>query len=123
MFRAIIAAASSAEIHPGQIIFLIGGENPEGLGNLLGAYLGRPDVARVVLVTATPAVAARVAAPYADQREDGRLVTVVAGDDVDGALWAARRGWGEPDAMITLPLERRAPIAAFAPAMMGVAAD
>jgi len=110
MFRAIAAAASTAELHPGQIIFLIGGENPEGLSNLLGAYLGRPDVERVVLLTATPVVAARVAAPYADYREDGRLVTVLAGDDIDGALGAARRGWGEPDAMITMPLERR-PIA------------
>ncbi|NNJ12320.1 hypothetical protein EKD04_018500 [Chloroflexales bacterium ZM16-3] len=113
MTSVFASIASNAEVHPGQIVFLIGGEQPDRLTSMLGAYLDRPDVERVVLLTGTPAVAARVAAPYADYREEGRLVTVVAGDDIDGALWAARRGWGEPDAMITMPLEHRVALTAF----------
>lgn len=85
---------------PGRIIFVVGESQPEQLKRLLGAYLERPQVERVVLVTATPAAASRAAAPFGAQREEGRLATVLAADDMAGALWAARRGWGEPDVVV-----------------------
>jgi malonyl-CoA reductase/3-hydroxypropionate dehydrogenase (NADP+) len=116
----ITTIASSEDTLTGRIIFLIGEAQPEHLGGLLGTYLGQPDVERVVLLTATPAVAARVAAPYAAQREEGRLVTVLAGDDLDGAIRAARRGWGEPDVVIKTFFERHAASALLA---MSYAAD
>jgi malonyl-CoA reductase/3-hydroxypropionate dehydrogenase (NADP+) len=116
----ITAIASNENAPTGRIIFLIGEAHLEHLGEMLGAYLGQPDIERVVLLTATPAVAAWVAAPYALHREEGRLVTVLAGDDLDAAVHVARRGWGEPDVVIKTAFERRP---SFAPLGMSHAAD
>jgi hypothetical protein len=106
----------------GRVIFLIGESQIEQLRRLLAEYLGQPDVERVVLVATTAAAAARIAAPYAEQREQGRLATVLADDDLPGALRAASRGWGEPDVLInTLDNQRHAaPI--FAPLSMAFVA-
>lgn len=103
MFR-LSGAAHRTTPRTGKIIFLIGEEQPERLQQLLGSYLRRADVERVVLLTQTSALAAQVAAPYADAREDGRLATVLAWDDMDGAVRAACRGWGEPDVMLGTPI-------------------
>lgn len=111
-------ATSSDQTRTGQIVFLIGGAQPEKLTMLLGVYLGRPEVERVVLMTTTPAVAARVAAPYATYREEGRLATVLAGDDINSAVRAARRGWGDPHVTVELPLDHR-----VSPASISLAAD
>ena len=97
-------AVRSGDTQTGKIIFLIGEEQPERLQQLLGSYLRRPEVERVVLLTLTSDMAARVAAPYADARESGRLATVLAWGDIDGALRAASRGWGAPDVMLGTPL-------------------
>lgn len=94
-------AASEEATLPGRIIYLVGERQPDRLARLLGVYLSQPQVERVVLVTGTPGTASRVAAPYADQREEGRLATVLAADDLAAAMRAARRGWGEPDVLIT----------------------
>jgi len=106
----------------GQVIFLVGESQPDQVGELLGAYLSRREVERVVLVTADPAAASRVAAPFAAQREEGRLATVLAVHDLDSAIAAASRGWGEPDVMIDT---RRGQLAAArqAPARLVYAAD
>ena len=90
----------SATRFPGRIVFLIGETLRSHMSRLLGDYLADRQVERVILLTKTPAAAAQIAAPYADQREEGRLATVLTGDDVESALAAARRGWGEPDTVI-----------------------
>ncbi len=99
-------AADHTHAPDSKIVFLIGEEQPERLGQLLGSYLRRADVERVVLLTASPALAARVAAPYAAAREEGRLATVLIWEDMESAIRAARRGWGDPSVMIGTPVER-----------------
>jgi hypothetical protein len=89
---------------PGKIVYLIGESLRNHLSRLLGVYLEASHVERVVLLTATPAAAAQIAAPYAAHREEGRLATVLTGDDLESALAAARRGWGEPDVVIHTPV-------------------
>jgi hypothetical protein len=122
MTRTIAVAREEATL-PGRIIYLVGERQPDRLARLLGAYLSQPQVERVVLVTGTPATASRVAAPYAAQREEGRLATVLADDDVAGAMRAARRGWGEPDVLISTGSAAWPDHATLAPAPAVSAAD
>jgi hypothetical protein len=121
MSRTIVACEEATL--PGRIIYLVGERQPDRLAQLLGAYLSQPQVERVVLVTATPATASRVAAPYAEEREEGRLATVLAHDDVAGAMRAACRGWGQPDVLITTGSARWPDQAIVAPAPAYSAAD
>lgn len=115
--------AAREEVPTGRIIYLVGERQPERLSRLLGAYLSQPQVERVVLVMASPAAASRVAAPYAAQREEGRLATVLADTDVAAAICAARRGWGEPDVLINTGTPGWTDHAALASAPAHYAAD
>lgn len=99
----------------GSTIYLVGEQMRAHLARLIPAYLFEYSVARVVLITETAEAGAELCAAFPAQAAAGRLLSVVAGADLEGAIERARVAHGSADAVVSTPF-RPLPTARLAPA-------
>ncbi len=87
----------------GSTVYLIGEHLEEHLELLARAYLERHGAGRVVLISETPEGEARLCARLRDHAEAGHLHTLVAGDDLEGAIDRAVAAHGRPGPIVCTP--------------------
>ncbi|HMQ32949.1 MAG TPA: SDR family oxidoreductase [Chloroflexaceae bacterium] len=87
----------------GATVYLVGEHLEEHLELLARAYLERHGAAQVVLIAETPEGEARLRDRLRDHAAAGRLHTMVAGADLEGALDAAVAAHGPPGPLVCTP--------------------
>jgi malonyl-CoA reductase / 3-hydroxypropionate dehydrogenase (NADP+) len=87
----------------GATVYLIGESLAEQLETLARAFLERYGVGQVVMITETDAGAAEINQRLGDHVAASRLHSIVAGDDIEGALDRAITTYGRPGPVVCTP--------------------
>lgn len=98
----------------GATVYLVGEHMGEHLARLTGAFLDEHGAGRVVLISESDATPTRLGATFPAHLASGRLVSVVAGEELEAALEQARATYGPADAIISTPF-RPLPTVRLAP--------
>ncbi len=87
----------------GATVYLIGEHLAEHLELLARAFLERYGVGKIILITETAAGAAELHARLSDHVTASRVHSIVAGDDIEGALDQALAIYGRPGPVVCTP--------------------
>ncbi len=87
----------------GTIVYLIGEHLTEHLNLLTQAYLERYGARQVVMIVETEAGAETMRRLLHDHVESGRLMTIVAGDQIEAAIDRAIAHYGRPGPVVCTP--------------------